>query len=108
MSCLAALISSSVYGIFFANEHSGTGITLSSVIDEINSDYNKKLEEIKSSNTFDVLEISGGKAVWENVLSVYAIKINTDINNPQEVATINEDKKQLLKNIFWEMNSITS
>lgn len=35
-------------------------------------------------------------------------KVNTDPDNPQEVATMDDSKKQLLKDIFWEMNSISS
>lgn len=58
--------------------------------------------------SYDVLEMSGSRAVWKDVLSVYAVKINTNPNNPQEVATMDESKKQLLNNIFWEMNEISS
>ena len=54
------------------------------------------------------MEISGGRAVWKDVLAVYAVKTNTDKDNPQEVATMDESKKQLLSDIFWEMNSISS
>ena len=38
----------------------------------------------------------------------YAVKTNTDTDNPQEVATMDESKKQILSDIFWEMNSISS
>ena len=41
-------------------------------------------------------------------LAVYSVKVNTDPDNPQEVATMDESKKQLLKDIFWEMNEISS
>ena len=36
------------------------------------------------------------------------IKTTTDPDNPQEVATMDDNKKQLLKDIFWEMNEISS
>lgn len=39
---------------------------------------------------------------------VDAVKTNTDKDNPQEVATMDESKKQILSDIFWEMNSISS
>ena len=38
------------------------------------------------------MEISGGRAVWKDVLAVYAVKTNTDKDNPQEVATMDESK----------------
>jgi hypothetical protein len=39
---------------------------------------------------------------------VYAVKVNTDPDAPQEVATMDESKKQLLSMTFWEMNSISA
>lgn len=36
------------------------------------------------------------------------MKVNTDPNNPQEVAIMDNSKKQLLKDKFLEMNSISS
>lgn len=42
------------------------------------------------------------------MLAVYSVKTNTDQDNPQEVATMDDGKKQLLKDIFWEMNQISS
>ncbi len=52
--------------------------------------------------------MSGSRAVWKEVLAVYSVKANTDQDNPIEVATMDDSKKQLLKDIFWEMNSISS
>ena len=60
------------------------------------------------SGSYDVLEMSGSRAVWKEVLAVYSVKTNTDQDNPQEVATMDDGKKQLLKDIFWEMNQISS
>ena len=51
--------------------------------------------------------MSGSRAVWPEVLSVYAVKTTTDLDNPQEVASLNDEKKQLLTDIFWEMNDIS-
>ena len=106
--CLVALILCSVFGIFFSGEDSGTGQSMQTAVQEINTEYDNKLMEMRSSNTYDVLEMSGSRAVWKEVLAVYSVKVNTDPNNPQEVATMDDSKKQLLKDIFWEMNSISS
>lgn len=62
----------------------------------------------KKQVSYDKLEMSGGRAVWKDVLAVYAVKVNTDPDNPQEIATMDDNKKQLLKDIFWQMNSISS
>ena len=106
--CLIAAIIGSVFGIFFSGDDSGTGQSMQTAVQEINTEYDNKLLEIRNGNTYDVLEMSGSRAVWKEVLSVYSVKVNTDPDNPQEVATMDDSKKQLLKDIFWEMNSISS
>ena len=100
------MIAGSCFGIFFIGEDTGSGITLQNVISEINKEYEAKITEIKNSNTYDVLEMSGN-VVWPEVLSVYAVKIAGDPNNPQEVVSMDENKKQILTAIFWAMNEIT-
>ena len=77
------------------------------VVREINQEYMDKLDEIKANNPYDELEMSGSRAVWPEVLSVYAVKVTTDPDNGQEVATVTDEKKEILKEIFWEMNEIS-
>ena len=105
---LIGMILGSVFGIFFSDEDSGTGMSMQTVVQEINTEYDTKLQEEKNSVSYDVLEMSGSRAVWKEVLAVYSVKTNTDQDNPQEVATMDDGKKQLLKDIFWEMNQISS
>lgn len=106
--CLSALLLGSVFGIFFAGEDAGTGQTIQTVVHEINSDYDDKLMNIRDKSSYDVLEMKGSRAVWKEVLAVYSVKVNTDPDNPQEVVTMDESKKKLLKTIFWDMNNISS
>lgn len=95
-------------GIFFSGEDSGTGMSMQTVVQEINQEYDDRLEQEKNSVSYDTLEMSGSRAVWKDVLAVYSVKVNTDTDNPMEVATVDETKKQLLTDIFWEMNEISS
>lgn len=105
--CLVGLLAGSVYGIFYSGEDSGNGMSMPAVVREINTEYDNKLEETIASFPHDDLEVSGGKAVWKEVLAVYAVKTNTDPDSPQEVATMDDNKKAILKSIFWEMNEIS-
>lgn len=106
--CLIGLIVGSCFGIFFSSEDKNDGSqTMREVVVEINQDYQNQLDTIKANNPYDDLEMSGSRAVWPEVLSVYAVKTTTDPDNPQEVASLNDEKKQLLTDIFWEMNDIS-
>lgn len=106
--CFVGFISSSAYGVFFSGGDTGKDMTMQSVVQELNTEYDNKLSEIRNNNPHDVLEMSGSRASWEEVLAVYAVKVNTDPNNPQEVVTMDDVKKQILSEIFWTMNEISS
>lgn len=105
--CLVGALASSFYGIFFSTETSDSGMNISSVVQEINADYDNRIDELKSDE-YDRIEINGSKANWKDVLSIYAVKVTTDPDNPMEIATVDENKKSILSNIFWDMNSIDS
>ena len=47
--CLIALICGSVFGIFFSGEDSGTGMSMQTAVQEINADYDAKMEAVKNS-----------------------------------------------------------
>lgn len=104
--CLVGALASSFYGIFFSTETSDSGMNISTAIQEINADYDNRIDELKASGNYDSVEINGSKANWKDVLSIYAVKTTTDPDNPIEIATIDENKKSILSNIFWDMNRI--
>ena len=106
--CLIGLLIGSCFGIFFSGEDSGSGYTMQNVVQEINDDYQQQIDTTKANLSYDVLEMSGSRAVWPEVLAVYAVKTTTDPDNPQEVATMDDSKKAILTDIFWEMNQISS
>lgn len=71
--CLIGLLVGSVFGIFFSGEDSGNGMTMQTVVREINADYDSRLDEIINGTSHDVLEMSGSRAVWKEVLAVYSL-----------------------------------
>ena len=106
--CVIGLIVGSCFGIFFSGEDSGTGQTMRQAVQEINADYQSQIDTTRANLTYDKLEMSGSRAVWPEVLAVYAVKATTDPDDPQEVATVDDSKKAILKDIFWQMNEISS
>lgn len=105
--CLVAALCSSFYGIFFSSETSQSGMNITSVIQQINNEFDDKIDEIKSSGNFDGVEVIGNRSNWKDILSIYAVKTTTDENNPMEIATVDENKKAILSSIFWDMNNIS-
>ena len=105
--CAVGLVLGSAEGIFFSSEDTG-GRTMQSVVRDINQEYQDRLELIKEVNTYDEIEMTGSSAVWREVLSVYAVSLNMASDEEQEVVTLSDEKIELLKDIFWQMNTISS
>jgi len=104
---IAALVASA-FGIFFAGDQSGESTrTLQEVVLEINGEYNAKIEEIKTNNAHDELVIEGYQAAWPDVLSVYAVYVTTKTEGATDVVHITDSNIEILKTIFWDMNTIT-
>ena len=105
--CLIGLIVGSCFGIFFSGEDTGTGQTMQTVVREINANYQQRLDNIKADVPHDVLEMAGSRAVWPQVLAIYAVKTTGDSDEPMEVASMDDTRKAILTDIFWQMNDIS-
>ena len=101
---IVALVVGSVYAIFVPAEDSG--ITIFSVKSELEREYHQRQAELITNCQYDILNYEGDIAAWDEMIAVYAVKLNLG-DEPQEVATFDEDKAAELKAIFWDMNSIS-
>lgn len=110
--CLIGLLIASPFGIFFSGEDSGTGYTMPEAVSVLNGEFAARIEQIKAENPHDELDMdNAGSATmisnWRDVLAVYAVRTTTDNASPDEVATLTEEKMEILREIFWDMNTIT-
>ena len=105
--CIVGLIVSSPFGVFFSGEDTGTGQTMQDAVRVIDQEYSDRLSQLRSSIPHDLVEMSGSRAVWPDVLTVYAVRITMDPDAPMEAASMTGEKFQLLKDIFWQMNEIS-
>lgn len=105
--CLVGLIATSAFGIFFTGGDMGDGNpTLRTVIQETNQEYSEKIEQLKNENTHDELILTGSQVSWTEVLAIFAVKTTTNAENALDVVTLDEQRRKLLKNIFWDMNQL--
>lgn len=110
--CLIGLLIVSPFGIFFSGEDSGTGYTMPEAVSVLNGEFAARIEQIKAENPYDELDMdnAGSAAMisnWRDALAVYAVRTTTDNASPDEVATLTEEKMEILREIFWDMNTIT-
>lgn len=103
--CLIGMLCSSIFGIFFSSENTGSIITMNEVITEINNDMATRIKNIQNFNIHDEYFLEIDKADWNEILSIYTAKMTKGINKA-EVITIDEIKKQEIKKVFWDMHQI--
>ena len=101
----------SPFGVFFSNETTQDGMLMRQATAELNEEYYARIGQIEQATPHDVLEIEASDGVsairWEDVLSVYAVKVTTDGVNGMDVVTMDEQKKEILRGVMWDMNQIT-
>ena len=106
--CLLGLFLNSIFGIFFSGEKTTIdAMTMKDVIAECNQEFSDKLQSIQDQNPHDEYVLDGNMASWKDMLIVYTVKISNGINE-EDVITITEEKKKIMKDIFWNMNILSS
>lgn len=107
---IVAAIAASPFGIFISDEAADhDSIPISSIVAECNAELSQKLTDIEDSTTHDKVIMEGEQADWGLVLSVFSVKVaGVEDDTVQDVVIIDDAKKQKLKDVFWDMNTITS
>lgn len=109
--CLAGLLLGSAFGIFYSNESPGGNTpVMSEAVNQLNNEFTAKIEQIENENPHDTLELSGSNSIsasqWREILAVYAVKVTVDPENGMDVATLDDAKVGILRDVFWDMNKI--
>lgn len=100
---IVAAIVGSVYAIFTPAEDDG--ITIYEVMSDLENEHREQQALMIANCQYDVLNYEGSMADWDDVIAVYAVKLNLG-DEAQEVATFDENKAEELRKVFWVMNSI--
>ena len=107
---IVAAIAASPFGIFISDEAADSdSIPISAIVAECNMELSAKLDDIENAAAADRSEIIGEQANWDLVLAVFATKVaGVEDDTVEDVVVITEEKKQKLKDVFWDMHEITS
>ena len=101
---LVALVAGSIFAIFIPAEQNG--ITVYDVMGELDREFHNKEQELLANCQYDVLTYEGEMADWNEIVAIYAVKLNLDTENPQEIATFDEAKADELRSIYRTMNTV--
>ena len=108
---LVGMLFASPLGILFAGEDTGTEIKIPDAVATLNGEFTDEIYRIMESNPYDALDMQEGMEStmlqnWRNVLAVYAVKVSTDEEHGLDVMTMDEEKLQLLREIFFDANKL--
>ena len=105
---LVAAIVASPFGILFSNESREAGVVpLSAAVAQVNYEYNERLEELQTADSYDSIFVTGQSADWVEVVAVFAVKVaGSNDADAADVATMDADRIARLKAVFWDMTTI--
>ena len=107
---LVAAIVASPFGILFSNESREAGVVpISAAVAQVNYEYNERLEELQTADSYDSISVTGQSADWVEVLAVFAVKVaGSNDADAADVATMDTDRIDRLKAVFWDMTAIAT
>lgn len=108
---LVGMLFASPLGILFAGEDTGTEIKIPDAVATLNGEFTDEIYRIMEDHPYDELDLQEGMEAamlqnWRNVLAVYAVKVSTDEEHGLDVITMDEEKLQLLREIFFDANKL--
>ena len=105
---LVAAIVASPFGILFSNESREAGVVpISAAVAQVNYEYNERLEELQTADSYDSISVTGQSADWIEVLAAFAVKVaGSNDADAADVATMDADRIARLKAVFWDMTTI--
>ena len=105
---LVAAIVASPFGILFSNESRDAGVVpISAAVAQVNYEYNERLEELQTADSYESISVTGQSADWVEVLAVFAVKVaGSNDADAADVATMDADRIDRLKTVFWDMTTI--
>ncbi len=117
--CLVAMLVGSVFGVFFSGDEAvGNSMTISQAVTQINdgfqADIQARADALAAHGSYDEVRIvyegdlegdSDAPNNWTDVLTIYSVKTTSE---DMEVLTFDEERLALLKDVFNQMNQVST
>ena len=104
---VAGAFLASPLGILFADEQQADDtVPLATAIAEIQGEYHAELEELQNGDYVSI-QIVGQAPDWREVVAVFASKV-AGAEDGMDVFTLDEERVELLRQVFWDMCKITT
>ena len=114
---MAGALAGSPFGVLFSPQETSTDAkSVGAAVAEANNEYFGAVTDIINNTEHDELVIhrvpNDGAAdtrlrTWEEILAVFAVKTTTNPTNATDVVLIDDDRTDRLKEVLWDMVSVS-
>lgn len=105
--CLFGLLVASPFGILFTSEPTEEGtVALSTAIAQVNMEYTAELDELQAGD-YDEIILDGAPPDRREVVAVFAVR-TAGADDGVDVVTLDADRIDRLKAVFWDMTELYS
>lgn len=110
----AAAVIGTPFGVFWSGNDSDAQ-SVPQAVALINSEFSAKINQIQAENPADSMVIhrepDGGNDLsitnWKDIIAVFAVKTAGADADATDVVTIDEERIDLIRTVFWDMNTIS-
>lgn len=102
--CIIALVIAALFGWLIPHNNDSS---LYMAVIELKTDYAQRIEEIQNTSEYDEIRITGDYPDYKGCISLFAVKENLDPDNPKDLVSLNEQSKDRLKKLFWELTVVS-
>lgn len=110
----AAAVIGTPFGVFWSGNDSDAQ-SVSQAVALINSEFSAKINQIQTENPADSVVIhrepDGGSDLsitnWTDIIAVFAVKTAGADADATDVVTIDEERIDLIRTVFWDMNTVS-
>ena len=110
----AAAVIGTPFGVFWSGNDSDAQ-SVPQAVALINSEFSAKINQIQTENPTDSVVIhrepDGGSDLtirnWTDIIAVFAVKTAGADADATDVVTIDEERIDLIRQVFWDMNAVS-
>lgn len=111
----AAAVIGTPFGVFWSGNDSDAQ-SVPQAVAQINGEFAAKISQIQADHPADSVVIhripDGGSSLtitnWTDVIAVFAVKTAGADSDATDVVTIDEERIELIRQVFWDMNEVNS
>ena len=103
---LIMILVANIAGAVLTNIYLDDGHPVHEVITEINREYQRRINEMRTEFDYDTVTINGSHARYKDVLALYYAGLSGSSDSFMSYGYVDDEGAEYIKNLFWTMTEI--